>query len=197
MPFIKEIFDAINLNPEYDENMEHCNKYGLSQPGVYLVNRMMDKNMLIEMDHMSPDAAIAVMDIVEVRQYSSVIPSHSWMNTAKDKGVHNTTKRLIKAVGYVAPCNVDANQMDGRVSGYLDEIEKKPYLAGVGLGTDMSGLGTQHGPRSNANIKPLQYLFNSEFGLVIDQQTSGNRVFDFNIGFQGRPWVSPKKTITL
>lgn len=108
VPFIKDILNAAQLNPQYDENMDHCNKHGLSQLGVYLVNRMIDKKMLIEMDHMSPDTASAVMDIVEARQYNGVISSHSWMNTAKDSGVHKNPRRLIQAGGFVAPYNAMA-----------------------------------------------------------------------------------------
>ncbi len=180
VPFIKDILDVANLNPDYDEHIQHCNKHGLSQLGVYLVNRMIDKKMLIEMDHMSPDTATAVMDIVEQRQYSGVISSHSWMNTAKDGGLHNNTQRMIAMGGFVAPYNDDANEMEIRVSRYLDEIEKTPFLAGVGVGTDMSGLGTQPGPRSDVARNPLKYPFTSEFGLVFNKQKSGNRVFDFN-----------------
>ena len=158
----------------------HCNQHGLSTLGEYLVNRMIDKKMLIEMDHMSPDTATAVMDIVEHRQYSGVISSHSWMNTSRGGGLHSNTKRLIHAGGFVGPYNGDAYQMQIMVSRYLDELEKTSYLAGVGVGTDMNGLGTQPGPRFDVSTNPLNYPYVSEFGLVFDKQVSGNRVFDFN-----------------
>ncbi|WP_114785461.1 membrane dipeptidase [Vibrio tetraodonis] len=180
LPFIKPILDAAGLNPQYDETILHCNQHGLSTLGEYLVNRMIDKKMLIEMDHMSPDTATAVMDIVEQRQYSGVISSHSWMNTSRGDGLHPNTKRLIHAGGFVGPYNGDAYQMQIMVSRYLDELEKTPYLAGVGVGTDMNGLGTQPGPRFDVSTNPLNYPYVSEFGLVFDKQVSGNRVFDFN-----------------
>ncbi|GLT16445.1 hypothetical protein GCM10007938_02210 [Vibrio zhanjiangensis] len=180
LPFIKEILDAAHLNPQYDESILHCNQHGLSPLGEYLVNRMIDKKMLIEMDHMSVDTATTVMDIVEQRQYSGVISSHSWMNTSRNGGLHNNTKRLIHAGGFVGPYNGDAYQMQIKVSRYLDELDKTPYLAGVGVGTDMNGLGTQPGPRPDVSSHPLKYPFVSEFGLVFSKQVSGNRVFDFN-----------------
>ncbi|MCG7488250.1 dipeptidase [Vibrio sp. Of14-4] len=180
LPFIKPILDAAGLNPQYDESILHCNQHGLSTLGEYLVNRMIDKKMLIEMDHMSPDTATAVMDIVEQRQYSGVISSHSWMNTSRGGGLHPNTKRLIHAGGFVGPYNGDAYQMQIMVSRYLDELEKTSYLAGVGIGTDMNGLGTQPGPRFDVSTNPLNYPYVSEFGLVFDKQVSGNRVFDFN-----------------
>jgi len=180
VPVIKDILGVAGLSPEYDENIEHCNKHGITELGVYLVNRMIDKNMLIELDHASADTATAVMDIVEARNYSGVISSHSWMNSAGDGGLHNNTKRLIHSGGIVAPYNSDANSLSGSISRYLDEVEQTPYLNGVGFGTDMSGLGGQAGPRSNASTEPLEYPYTSEFGLVFDQQIAGNRTFDLN-----------------
>ncbi|MGC8121449.1 ricin-type beta-trefoil lectin domain protein [Marinobacter sp. VGCF2001] len=46
--------------------------------------------------------------------------------------------------------------------------------------TDMSGIGIQAGPRASAETDPLSYPFVTEFGLTIDRQVSGNRVFDLN-----------------
>ncbi|GAA3934069.1 ricin-type beta-trefoil lectin domain protein [Litoribacillus peritrichatus] len=180
VPFIKEILDAAGANPEYDETIDHCNKHGLSELGVYLVNRMIDKKMLIELDHASADSATAIMNIVEARNYSGIISSHSWMNSAKNGGLHNNMKRLIHSGGFVAPYNSNASSVGGSISAYLDEVEKTPYLHAVAFGTDMSGLGGQAGPRGDVATNPLSYPFTNEFGLVFDKQVSGNRVFDLN-----------------
>jgi microsomal dipeptidase-like Zn-dependent dipeptidase len=180
VPVLKQILDAANLNPAYDESIEHCNQHGITDLGVYLVNRMIDKNMLIELDHMSNYTATATMDIVEARDYSGVITSHSWMSDGKNGQVHNNVKRLIEAGGFSTPYNVNASGITNRISRYLDIVEQTPYLNGVGFGTDMSGLGGQAGPRDDSNINPLDYPYTSEFGLEFNQQVSGNRVFDLN-----------------
>ena len=180
IPVISELLAQTGTGPDYDEAIEHCNTHGLSELGVYLVNRMIDLNMVIELDHVSTDAATAIMDIVEARGYSGVVSSHSWMHSAKDGGLHNNTRRLINAGGFVAPYNSDADGMVGRVTRYLDAVEQTSYWQGVGLGTDMAGLGGQAGPRPSAASAPLHYPFTSEFGLVFDRQVSGNRVFDLN-----------------
>ena len=177
---IREILDAVHLNPEYDETIEHCNQHGLSPLGSYLVNRMIDLKMMVELDHMSNDTATAVMDIAEARGYSGVLSTHSWMLAGKNGSVHYNTRRLIEAGGFTAPYNSDANDMEHRVGRYLDLVEQTPYWRGVGIGTDMSGLGGQPGPRSDAIEQPLEYPFTSEFGITFDQQVSGNRVFDLN-----------------
>lgn len=180
VPVLKQILDGIHLNPNYDESIEHCNQNGISDLGVYLVNRMIDKNMLIELDHMSNETATAVMDIVEARNYSGVITSHSWMREGKNGTVHNNTRRLIEAGGFSTPMNRDANGVVSRISDYLDIVEQTPYLDGVSFATDMSGLAGQPGPRSDSGNNPLEYPFTSEFGLVFDKQVSGNRSFNLN-----------------
>ena len=87
--------------------------------------------------------------------------------------------------------------MESKVSRYLDEIEQTPYLAAVGIGSDMSGLGGQAAPRSDSDVDPLQYPFTNEFGFTFEKQVSGNRVFDLNTdfisnyGLLGEPKPSP------
>ncbi len=180
VPVLKEILDLANLNPVYDESIEHCNQHGITDLGVYLVNRMIDKGMLIELDHMSNYTATATMDIVEARNYSGVITSHSWMRDSKNGEVHNNTRRLIEAGGYSSPYNANANGLVSKISRFLDVAEQTPYLDGVGFGTDMSGLGGQAGPRDDSASNPLEYPYTSEFGFVFGKQISGNRVFDLN-----------------
>ena len=180
IPVIKDILDLIGLSPTYDETIEHCNKHGLTDLGVYLVNRLIDKKMLIELDHLSADSATAVMDIIEARGYSGVVTSHSWMNDGVNGELHPNTKRLFQAGGFGSPYNGDAYSMDSEISRYLDIVEQTPYLAAVGLGSDMSGLGLQPGPRYDADVDPLEYPFTNEFGFTFDKQVSGNRIFDLN-----------------
>ena len=180
VPVIKDILNAANLNPVYDESIEHCNQHGITELGVYLVNRMIDKNMLIELDHMSNLTATATMDIVQARNYSGVITSHSWMRDGKNGEVHFNTRRLIEVGGFSSPYNSNANSVASSISNYLDIVEQTPYLDGVGFATDMSGLGGQAGPRDNSVSNPLNYPYTSEFGLVFNKQVSGNRVFDLN-----------------
>ncbi len=180
VPFIRDILNVIGLNPEYDETIEHCNKYGLTELGVYLINRLIDRKMLIELDHLSAKAAGEVMDIVEARGYSGVISSHSWMNPAKDGGLHENTKRLIRIGGFAAPYNFNTHKIAPLIEEHLDVVEQTSYLPGVSFGTDMSGLGDQPAPRDDAETNPLNYPFTTEHGLTFHKQISGNRTFDLN-----------------
>lgn len=180
VPFIKDILNVIGLNPEYDESRLHCNKHGLSELGVYVVNRMIDMNMIIEFDHMSTETATAVMEIVEARNYSGVVSGHSHMNSKPDGGVHELSRRIAQAGGILAPYNSTSTSVQWGINRYLEVIEQTPYLAAVPFSTDMGGLGGQAGARGNAEDYPLNYPFTTEAGVVIDKQKTGNRVFDLN-----------------
>ena len=169
-----------DLSPEYDETIESCNRHGLSDLGVYLVNRLIDKNMLIEIDHSSSASATKIMDIIEARNYSGVVSSHGWMSKGKDGGLHRNSKRLIRAGGYIAPDLKSNRGIEEKIARVLAEVEKTSYLQGVGFSTDMSGLANQAGPRPDSSSNPLQYPFKNEFGFVFYHQVSGNRVFDLN-----------------
>ncbi|WP_250655210.1 ricin-type beta-trefoil lectin domain protein [Alkalimarinus coralli] len=180
VPVIGDIINGIAGNPQYEQGIEHCNDNGLTELGVYLVNRMIDMKMLIELDHMSEETASSVLDITEARGYSGVISSHSWMTAGKNGELHNNLKRAIQAGGFVTPYNWDAHSISNSISRYLDEVEQTPYVNGVSFGTDMSGLGNQPGPRYDAGSNPLEYPFTTEFGLVVNEQQSGNRTYNYN-----------------
>lgn len=181
VPVVGQLLGQVGATPRYEDHDDHCNIRGLTDKGVYLVNRMIDLNMIIELDHLSAKAARQVMDIVEARHYSGVVSSHSFMRPAKDGSLHRDFQRLLDAGGFVAHYNANAEGSRSTIPRYLAAVKKTPYLPAVGIGTDMSGLGGQPGPRANAAADPLVYPFTSEFGLVFDRQVSGNRTFDLNV----------------
>ncbi|MCF1428426.1 MAG: hypothetical protein LPD71_10635 [Shewanella sp.] len=82
--------------------------------------------MLIELVHMSADTVTEVMDIVDGRQYSGVITSHSWMNSAKDGGLHRNTLRRHWWMALLAPYNANVNQLAGSINRYQDIIAANP-----------------------------------------------------------------------
>lgn len=181
VPFISYMLVKAGVYPSYDQNIKHhCNARGLSPLGVYLINRMIDLGMLIEIDHLSADAITQTIDIAEARNYSGVVSSHSYTYADRNGDLHCNFKRMLHLGGFSAPYNADANGMKNRVEKYLDAVESTPFLQGVGIGTDMGGLGGQAHPRSDTSAYPLQYPFTTEFGLTVDRQVSGNRTFDLN-----------------
>lgn len=171
---------GVSGTTNYDETKSQCNNRGLTDLGIYLVNRMMDKGMIVEVDHMSQESHKAVLDIAEARQYSGLITGHSHMHAGENGSVHTETLRLAELGGFLATYNSDALGLENAIGRYLDKVEATEYLNGVGFSTDMSGIGNQSGPRSNADVDPLTYPFTTEFGFTIDKQVTGNRVFDLN-----------------
>lgn len=170
---------GVSGSTNYDETVDQCNTRGLTDLGVFLVNRMMDLGMIIEVDHMSQHSHNAVLDIAEARNYSGIVSSHSHMHFGTN-GVHGDKVRLAQLGGILAPYNWSAYSIAGSISRYLDVVEQTPFVNGIPFATDMSGLGNQPGPRDDADLNPLQYPFVTEFGLTVDRQLTGNRTFDLN-----------------
>ena len=180
VPVIKDILNVIGLNPVYDETQPLCNRHGLSDLGVYLINRMIDMGMIIEMDHMSTKTANAVMDIVKARNYSGVISGHSWLNSAADGSPHAVQKGIATQGGVLAPYNSPSTSLQGGIDRYLTLYEATPFLNAVPFSTDMGGIGHQAPARDDAATNPLLYPFITEEGVEINKQTTGNRTFDLN-----------------
>ncbi len=180
IPLVTDLLGQIGATPTYEDHSDHCNIRGLTPLGVYLVNRMIDLNMIVDLDHLSADATNQVMDIIAARHYSGVVSSHSFMHSAKDGSLHENFQRMLDVGGFAAHYNQGVDGTRYKIPRYLDAVEKTPYLPAVGIGTDMSGLGGQPDARASAAQDPLLYPFTNEFGLTFDRQVSGNRTFDLN-----------------
>jgi len=152
-----------------------CNVRGLTPVGEYLINRMIDKGMIIETDHMGLHTRAQTLAILESRGYSGVITSHSWTD--------DTSRQRIQALGgFAAPYARTTND-------FIDQwretraTQSGAYLFGIGFGTDTNGLGSQAAPRPGAsNDNPVTYPFMSfDNGVTIHQSQWGSRSWDFNL----------------
>jgi hypothetical protein len=153
----------------------HCNAYGLTELGSHLVNRMIDRGMLVDPDHLSVLARNQLLDVVEARDYSGILSSHSWSTP-------DSYPRILKQGGVITP-------YAGNSQSFVDEwrdIRKltvdKRFYTGFGYGADMNGFGSQGGPRGADVPNPVTYPFKSFVGdVTFDKQTSGERVYDINV----------------
>jgi hypothetical protein len=151
-----------------------CNVRSLTSLGEYLINRMIDKGMIIETDHMSVRTRAATLAILESRGYSGVITSHGWGD--------DTSRQRIQALGgFVGPyasTTIDyiGNWQKARAS------QPNTYLWGIGFGTDTNGLGSQASPRPGASSEtPVTYPFMSfDDSAMIHQSQWNTRSWDFN-----------------
>ncbi|MGY1577882.1 galactose-binding domain-containing protein [Streptomyces sp. MN13] len=157
--------------PSYDEDAR-CNTRGLTALGEYAVRGMMQRKMMLEIDHMSVKATGRVLDIFEAESYPGVLSSHSWMD-------QDWTERVYRLGGFIA------QYMHGS-EGFVAEARRtdalrEKYDAGYGYGTDMNGVGGWPGPRGADTGNPVRYPFRSvDGGSLIDRQTTGERTWDLN-----------------
>ena len=149
----------------------HCNVRGLTGLGRYLINQMVRKGMVIEVDHMSVKARNATFEILEKRNYSGVLSGHEW----SDKLGY---ERILQLGGMIGG---RANDVEGFVEDWRQyrQVRDPRYLFGWGFGPDANGLGALPAPSEDG--VEVSYPFESPTGdVTFERQVSGQRTFDVN-----------------
>ena len=155
-----------------------CNVRGLTDLGAYLINQMMDRGMVINIDHMGVKTASAVLDMTEAAGYPGVATTHSWSDGTM-------IARIANSGGFVSSYANSAEPQAGR-GGYLNDwranmaAAQPGSITGYGFGTDVNGLGNQAAARSNAAQQPLVYPFTALNGVTVQRETVGQRTYDLN-----------------
>jgi len=156
-----------------------CNVRGLTDLGRYLIEQMMNRGMIIHIDHMSVRTAGAVLDMAEAAGYPGVTSVHSWSDPA-------LINRVLGVGGFVAGYAFAASDDGQGTPTFLQQWRTNTGLAngskitGYGVGTDVNGLGTQAAPRRDAGSRPLSYPFTAVNGTQVARQVYGSRTFDLN-----------------
>ncbi|MFD4370872.1 discoidin domain-containing protein [Streptomyces sp. NPDC058486] len=149
-----------------------CNTRGLTRLGEYALRGMIDRGMMLELDHMSVKAAGRALDMLEAEEYPGVLSTHSWMDL-------DWTERLYKLGGFTAPYMHNAGGFIGEANGKAALREK--YGVGLGYGTDMNGVGGWPGPVGADAPNAVTYPYRSfDGGTVLDRQVTGERTWDLN-----------------
>ncbi len=157
--------------PSYDEAGQ-CNKRGLTRLGEYAFRGMIERNMMLEVDHMSVKAAGRAFDIAESLDYPGVISSHSWMDLG-------WADRLYRLGGFIGEYGHSSEGFVGEAA-RTAELRAK-YGVGLGIGTDFNGVGSHPAPRGADAPAKVTYPFRSfDGGSVVDRQVSGERTWDVN-----------------
>jgi microsomal dipeptidase-like Zn-dependent dipeptidase len=140
-----------------------CNQRGLTDLGEYAIRRMMDKHMLIEVDHLSEWAREKVLAISEARHYP-LVSSHTGTGglwTADE------LKRLFAQGGFATATIDDAAKMPAKILGF-----GRPA---IGIGSDTGGFNALPGPDPGR----LHYPFRSFTGRVtFKRERTGEKSFD-------------------
>ncbi|HVK98904.1 MAG TPA: hypothetical protein VM553_03790, partial [Dongiaceae bacterium] len=180
-PALKSILDLAFFSkleplPDYTEfqhpDSHACNLTPLQPAGRYLVNRLIDKGMLIDLDHMGYGTQMDTLDILEQRQYGGVVSSHSWMESNPE-----IRQRLFRLGGQISPFNHRPSDNAAAMKQYKAEMAAFNFPIGVGMGSDIQGVTAQTDGEPDVQI---HYPFQSVDGKVsFTQPTAGNRAWDY------------------
>ncbi|MDQ2650549.1 MAG: dipeptidase [Actinomycetota bacterium] len=148
----------------------HCNVRGVSELGHHVLDRMIDRGMVVDVDHMGLRSRDEALDQLEAVGYGGVISSHSF-------ATQSTWERVLALGGVVGPYAGDA---DGFVDAWhrVREARGTDGTLGLGFGADTNGLATQGNPRGGPT--GVTYPFTGLGGVTLDRQRTGERVFDVN-----------------
>ena len=160
-------------HPEYGTE---CNTKGLTELGEYLIDRLMDNHMLIEVDHLSERARLRVLEIAKERNYP-LVSSHTGSGGFWRK---EDLKTLFGAGGFATARPDTAAKLAKRIL-ELARQRKGDGPMPVGLGTDTGGFAATVEPDPAAAQRPLRYPFRSYDGKVrFVCAVAGERKFDLN-----------------
>ncbi|WP_327089990.1 dipeptidase [Nonomuraea sp. NBC_01738] len=148
----------------------HCNTRGLTSLGEYMIKGMMQRGMIVEIDHMSAKAAGQALTLLEGANYPGVISSHSWADPSYFQRIYRLGG-MVTSYGHGA----EGFANTWRETKPLRDAAGKP---GFGYGLDANGLGPLPGRRAGSAVG---YPFASYDGSVaFDRQTTGQRTWDYN-----------------
>jgi len=156
----------------------HCNTRGLTDLGAYLVGRMVDEGLLVEVDHMSVKTVHAVLDILEKRGYSGLVSSHQTESQLSAA----VMPRIARLGGFISPT---ANPVPADWLGRWKQARaarggRGSFPFGIGFGSDINGLAAQSHPGDESGDK-ITYPFRSLDGTVsFGREVWGERSFDIN-----------------
>jgi microsomal dipeptidase-like Zn-dependent dipeptidase len=151
----------------------HCNRRGLTSLGTYLVQGMMKRKMMIEVDHMSAKAANSTLSLIESAAYPGVLSTHSWLDPTY-------VERVYRAGGFVTGYPTDAASF---ITSWQQTkaLRDKYSRPGYGFGLDMNGFGGWPAPVGPEAPNAVTYPFRTfDGGSVVDRQQAGKRSFDVN-----------------
>lgn len=135
IPGLRTIIDAFSA-PEVRGG--HANTRSLNQYGVILLEEMMKRGMLIDIDHMSEKSTDAALDLAEAHRYP-VMTSHSWFrdllfsgdNEFKPEEGSDYDTSSVHKVAHEAGKRGDQVERIARLGGMVSPIMNQGDIAGL------------------------------------------------------------------
>lgn len=177
-----------------------CNARQITTLGTLAINKMMDKKIIIELDHLEYKMKDQVMDLAAARaRPAQGIPPYPVVSThGGHGGISNAQVRRIYSLGGIVwDSHSNATQYTNRLKQLRTTLNRPnysdPVVIPMGYGADTNGLAHQASPRG-AERPPLVYPFTLFKGpqwsgplfagiapITFDRQISGERTFDSNV----------------
>lgn len=152
----------------------HCNARGLTDLGEFLIEEMIDRGLMIELDHMGVKTGLRVLELAEDRSYSGILASHSWSDP-------HVLSRIYGLGGFVEPITSAPEHFIEEWQ-QAREASDPRFRFGIGFGADANGFHAQPPARGLGEPSPVAYPFQSLDGTVtFDRQVSGQRIWDVNL----------------
>lgn len=181
--------------PSYDSSYNHCNQRQITDLGEYGIGRLMDKGVIIEVDHMEYRMKTEVIAIAEQRD-----PPHPLVSGHGGHGGIDIDQmqRIYELGGIISGYQGAARKHVGpeyekarAIFGLADE-NKEGLIFAKGFGQDANGLSTLAQPQAGHVEENIAYPFTlfsgdgwgEEFESIapvkFDKQTSGVKEYDFS-----------------
>lgn len=160
---------------------DYCQNGSLTSIGEYLVDSMMERGMLIEVDHLPNWSYARTFEKLEAADYPA-LGTHGNDNNGRLFGIGGAT------FGNFGRCH-DADNPGTAMAGFnarVQAITDAGLYPALGFGFDYNGLAhgprARFGPRSSCSDQenPISYPFTSYDGAVtFTEPSAGERVFDY------------------
>lgn len=170
--------------PPLPGESNHCQAAGLTPLGEFLLEQMMERGMIIELDHLPRKSYRRAFEMLEEKEYPAV-GTHGLDNFGRLYALGGlSTSGFSSCRSATAQATVD-NGFQSR----LQRIVDNGGYPALGFGLDLNGFAGAPGPRfgpksvcgSAPQSDPLTYPFTSYAGDVTFLQPKvGNRTLDFN-----------------
>jgi microsomal dipeptidase-like Zn-dependent dipeptidase len=175
--------DRLGVPPIPGED-NHCQAAGLTSMGELLINLMISKGMIVEIDHLPRKSYRRAFELLEANQYPAA-GTHGLDNGGRLYALGGiSTSDFRRCRSATEPATVD----DG-FQARLQRIVANGGYPGLGFGLDLNGFAGAPGPRfgpksvcaATPQSDPLTYPFTSYAGdVTFFQPQVGTRTLDFN-----------------
>jgi len=176
-------FERLTRPPVAGEN-NHCQNAGLTPLGEFLIERLIAKGMIVEIDHLPRQSYRRAFEILTAHDYPAA-GTHGIDNSGRLYALGGISKSGFSSCRSAStPATVD----DGFQS-RLQRIRDNGGYPGLGFGLDLNGFAGAPGPRfgaksvcgSTPQSDPLPYPFTSYAGdVTFAEPKVGHRTLDFN-----------------